>query len=267
MDLATIIGLVLAAVGILGGYMIEGGSIAGLINLPGFMIVVIGTMGAVMVAFPLENVLAGPKVAMAAFFSKVSVHAAHMSTQLVSMADKARREGLLSLEEEAQSIDDAFAKKGLMLMIDGTDPDALRAIMEIDIDALSARHRENTRLFEAAGGFAPTLGVLGAVMGLITVLSHLDKPENLGHGIATAFVATFYGVGLANVILLPIAEKLKVRSGEERMVREMILEGILSIQSGDNPRIVKEKLESFLSPSQRGHATDAAAESDEAQAA
>jgi chemotaxis protein MotA len=265
MDLATIIGLVLAAGGILGGYMIEGGSIGGLINVPGFMIVVVGTLGATVIAFPLENLLGWPKVGLAAVFSKVNVHAAHMSKQLVVMADKARREGLLSLEEEAQSIEDAFAKKGLMLMIDGTDPDALRAIMEIEIDALSARHRENTRLFEAAGGFAPTLGVLGAVMGLITVLSHLDKPEDLGHGIATAFVATFYGVGLANVVLLPIAEKLKVRSGEERMVREMILEGILSIQSGDNPRIVKEKLESFLPPSERGH--EAEPEADEAKAA
>lgn len=267
MDLATVIGLVLAAAGILGGYMIEGGSIGGLINAPGFMIVIVGTMGATMVAFPLENVLAGPKVAMAAFFSKVNIHAAHMAKQLVAMADKARREGLLSLEEEAQAIDDTFAKKGLMLMIDGTDPDALRSIMEIDIDALSARHRENSRLFEAAGGFAPTLGVLGAVMGLITVLSHLDKPEDLGHGIATAFVATFYGVGVANVILLPIAEKLKVRSGEERMVREMILEGILSIQAGDNPRIVREKLESFLSPSARGHGDDEDAPSEAAKAA
>jgi chemotaxis protein MotA len=265
MDLATIIGLVLAAGGILGGYMIEGGSIGGLINVPGFMIVVVGTLGATVIAFPLENLLGWPKVGLAAVFSKVNVHAAHMSQQLVVMADKARREGLLSLEEEAQSIEDAFAKKGLMLMIYGTDPDALRAIMEIEIDALSARHRENTRLFEAAGGFAPTLGVLGAVMGLITVLSHLDKPEDLGHGIATAFVATFYGVGLANVVLLPIAEKLKVRSGEERMVREMILEGILSIQSGDNPRIVKEKLESFLPPSERGH--EAEPEADEAKAA
>jgi chemotaxis protein MotA len=252
MDLATIIGLAVAAIGILGGYTLEGGSITGLFNIPGLMIVVVGTMGATMVAFPLSHVLAAPKIAMAAFFSKVSVHADHMSKQLVTMADKARREGLLSLEDEAQAIDDTFAKKGLMLMIDGTDPDALRSIMEIDIDALSARHRENARLFEAAGGFSPTLGVLGAVMGLITVLSNLAEPEELGHGIAVAFVATFYGVGLANVLLLPLAEKLKVRSQEERLVREMILEGILAIQSGDNPRIVREKLESFLSPAQRG---------------
>jgi chemotaxis protein MotA len=180
-----------------------------------------------------------------------------MSAELVSMADKARREGLLSLEDEAQNVSDPFAKKGLMLMIDGTDPDALRSIMEIDIDSVSQRHRENAKVFETGGGYAPTLGVLGAVMGLITVLSNLGgNPEALGHGIATAFVATFYGVGMANVLLLPIAEKLKVRSAEERMVREMILEGILSIQAGDNPRIVREKLEAFLPPGQRSSEDD-----------
>ena len=258
MDLATIIGLLVAAIGILGGFTVEGGAIAGLINIPGFLIVVVGTLGATMVAFPLPLILGIPKFFMAAFFNKLSVHATHMAGELVTMAEKARREGLLSLEEEAQAIDDPFARKGLMLMIDGTDPEALRSIMEIEIDALTARHRENAKVFEAGGGFAPTLGVLGAVMGLITVLSHLGgDPAALGHGIATAFVATFYGVGLANVILLPIAEKLKVRSHEERVVREMILEGIISIQSGDNPRIVREKLEAFLAPGERSRDDEA----------
>ena len=240
--------------------MIEGGAIAGLINIPGFMIVIIGTFGAIFVSFPMEQLLRAPKAAMKAFMSKVTVHAKHMSGELVQMADKARREGLLSLEDEASNIDDPFARKGLMLMIDGTDPEALRSIMEIEIDALSQRHRENAKVFESAGGFAPTLGVLGAVLGLITVLANLGgDPSALGHGIATAFVATFYGVGVANIVFLPIAEKLKYRSSEERAVREMILEGILSIQSGDNPRIVREKLESYLAPGERG----SAAESDE----
>jgi chemotaxis protein MotA len=184
------------------------------------------------------------------------------------MADKARKEGLLSLEEEASKVEDGFARKALMLMIDGTDPDALRSIMEIDIDSLARRHRENAKVFEMAGGLAPTLGVLGAVMGLITVLSNLggDTAE-LGHGIATAFVATFYGVGFANVFCLPIAEKLKYRSAEERVVREMILEGVLSIQSGDNPRIVREKLEAFLAPGQRSSEAAPAGSSEQAAAA
>ena len=261
MDIALLIGIALGVIGILGGYMVEGGAIGGLINVPGFMIVIVGTLGATFISFPLEQMLGAPRSAMAAVFNKLQVHARHVANELVRMADKARREGLLSLEEEAQSIDDPFARKGLMLMIDGTDPEALRSIMEIDIDSFTRRHRENARVFEAAGGYAPTLGVLGAVMGLITVLSHLGgDPGALGHGIATAFVATFYGVGVANVFFLPIAEKLKVRSKEERVVREMVLEGILAIQAGDNPRIVKEKLESFLSPrdrSNRGQSQDA----------
>lgn len=252
MDIALVVGIVIAAVGILGGYMIEGGAIGGLINVPGFMIVLVGTMGAVFMSFPLEQILGTPKASMAALFNKVTVHGNHMAAELVTMADKARKEGLLSLEEEAGKVEDGFARKALMLMIDGTDPDALRSIMEIDIDSLARRHRENAKVFETAGGLAPTLGVLGAVMGLITVLSNLGgDTAALGHGIATAFVATFYGVGFANVICLPIAEKLKYRSTEERVVREMILEGVLSIQSGDNPRIVKEKLEAFLAPGQR----------------
>ena len=252
MDLATVIGLALAIIGILGGFTVEGGAIAGLINIPGLLIVVVGTLGATMVAFPLETVLRIPKLFMTALLTRATVHSRHMAGELVKMADKARREGLLSLEHEAQSVDDSFARKGLLLMIDGTDPDALRSIMEIDIDGVAARHRENAKVFEAGGGYAPTLGVLGAVMGLISMLSHLGSdPSALGAGIATAFVATFYGVGMANVILLPIAEKLKIRSQEERLLREMILEGILSIQAGDNPRIVREKLESFLAPGER----------------
>jgi chemotaxis protein MotA len=168
------------------------------------------------------------------------------------MADKARREGLLSLEEEAQKVDEPFARKGLMLMIDGTDPEALQSILEIDMDQEAGRLREQAEIWKVGSGFSPTLGVLGAVMGLITVLGNLggDVAE-LGHGIAVAFVATFYGVGLANVILLPISTKLTAISAEQRQVRDMILEGILSIQAGDNPRIVREKLQGFLAPSDR----------------
>jgi chemotaxis protein MotA len=252
LDIALVVGIVVAVSGILGGYMIEGGRIGGLINVPGFMIVLVGTTGAVFISFPLEQLLGTPKAAMAAVFNKASVHGHHMASELVAMADKARKEGLLSLEDEAGRVEDGFARKALMLMIDGTDPDALRSIMEIDIDSVARRHRENAKVFETAGGLAPTLGVLGAVMGLITVLSNLGgDTSELGHGIATAFVATFYGVGFANVVCIPIAEKLKFRSGEERVVREMILEGVLSIQAGDNPRIVREKLEAFLAPRQR----------------
>lgn len=248
MGISTIIGIAIAGIGIIGGYTIEGGSIASLINIPGFMIVMVGTMGATMTAFPLRAALGIPGGLMKAMKGSSGPEPAEMSTHLVSMADKARKEGLLSLEDDAQQIDEPFARKGLMLMIDGTDPEALQSIMEIQMDGAAARDAERVEFWKMASGFAPTLGVLGAVLGLVTVLSGLggDVGE-LGHGIAVAFIATFYGVGAANVFFLPIAMKLKAISAEEALVREMIVEGILAIQSGDNPRIVREKLEAFLS--------------------
>jgi chemotaxis protein MotA len=250
--IATIVGLVIAAVGILGGFTIEGGSVMSLVNIPGFMIVVVGTLGASMTAFPMSATLGIPGGLMKAIKGASGPEASDMSTRLVTMADKARKEGLLSLEDDAQEIEEPFARKGLMLMIDGTDPEALKSIMEIEMDGVAARDAERAEFWKIASGFAPTLGVLGAVLGLITVLGGLggDVGE-LGHGIAVAFTATFYGVGIANVFFLPVSVKLKAISAEESTVREMIVEGILSIQSGDNPRIVKEKLESFLPPSDR----------------
>lgn len=247
MGISTIIGVAIAAIGILGGFMIEGGSIMSLVNIPGFMIVMVGTMGATMTAFPLSAVKGIPGGIMKAMKGSSGPEPSEMSAHLVSMADKARKEGLLSLEDDAQVIDEPFARKGLMLMIDGTDPEALQSIMEIQMDGVAARDAERVEFWKMASGFAPTLGVLGAVLGLVTVLSGLggDVGE-LGHGIAVAFIATFYGVGAANVWFLPIAMKLKAIGAEEALVREMIVEGILAIQSGDNPRIVKEKLESYL---------------------
>jgi chemotaxis protein MotA len=249
---STIIGIVVAAIGILGGFTIEGGSIMSLFNIPGFMIVVVGTLGATITSFPLSVTLGIPGSFIRAVTGGGGTEPREMAEHLVSMADKARREGLLSLEEEAQKVDEPFARKGLMLMIDGTDPEALQSILEIDMDQEAGRLREQAEIWKVGSGFSPTLGVLGAVMGLITVLGNLggDVAE-LGHGIAVAFVATFYGVGLANVILLPISTKLTAISAEQRQVRDMILEGILSIQAGDNPRIVREKLQGFLAPSDR----------------
>jgi chemotaxis protein MotA len=251
-DLATILGLIIAAVGILFGYSLEGGSVLSLVNLPGFMIVIVGTIGATMTAFPLSRTLGVPKSFLRALRGGGKLEAGEMANHLVEMADKARREGLLSLEEDAQSVENPFARKGLMLMIDGTDPEALKSIMEIDMETASTREGEDAEVWKMASGFSPTLGVLGAVMGLIMVLSQLGGDvSDLGHGIAVAFVATFYGVGFANVVLLPIAVKLKGISAEEQLVREMILEGVLAIQAGDNPRIVREKLQGFLTPGQR----------------
>ena len=168
--------------------------------------------------------------------------------QMVAMADKARREGLLALEDQLADVEDAFTRKGVQLVVDGTDSDLVRAILNSEIDGMAARHKANAHMFSVAGGFAPTLGIIGTVLGLVHVLANLSTPGLLGHAIAGAFIATLYGVGSANLIFLPVANKLKELAGEELLYREMQLEGILSIQAGDNPRMLAEKLETYLAP-------------------
>ncbi|HMO94573.1 MAG TPA: flagellar motor protein [Tepidiformaceae bacterium] len=251
MDLATLIGLVLAIVGIVGGNIVEGGNPMALINLPGFMIVILGTVGAVMISQPLSTMIGLPKSIMKAFFGGAAHNSAETVDLFVTMADKARREGLLALEADVDKIHDPFTRKGVQLMIDGTDPELLREIMEIEVESMKHRHEGNFAVLEFMGGIAPTIGVLGAVMGLMTVMQHLDEPDHIGPGIATAFVATFYGVFTANVLFLPLANKLKNNSKHEIHAFNVVIEGLMSIQAGDNPRIVREKLEGFLQPKER----------------
>ena len=251
MDLATIIGLVLAVGGIVGGMMVEGGSPAALVNIPGMMIVIVGTLGAVTISQSVDTLTSVPGALIKAFTGSSTHDAAATVDHLVDMADKSRREGLLALEAEVGEIDDRFLKKGVQLMIDGTDPELLREIMEIDAEAMKHRHESRFAVLEFMGGIAPTIGVLGAVMGLMGVMRHLDEPDHIGPGIATAFVATFYGVFTANVLFLPLAKKLQGASKHESAYLEMVIEGLMSIQAGDNPRIVREKLDGFLTPSER----------------
>jgi chemotaxis protein MotA len=253
-DKGTMIGLGLAGVGILGGAVVESGStdiLFALINLPSFMIVILGTLGVMITAFPLERITAIPKVLAVAFRQE---HASErdMVSLFVRLAERARREGLLALETEAQEIHDKSIKKGVLLVVDGTDPELVREIMEADVAAMSERHEGKYAVFEAGGGFAPTLGIIGTVMGLINVLSHLDKPDELGHSIAVAFIATLYGVMSANVFWLPLGARLKQRNKEEVAMRTLSIEGVLAVQAGDNPRVVREKLEAFLPPALRG---------------
>jgi chemotaxis protein MotA len=250
--ITTIVGLIVAIVGVLGGFYFKGGNFASLMNVPGIFIVIIGTLGATILSYPRSAIAGIPGSYLLALRGTGGAPNHEVADRLVDMADKARREGLLSLEDDVQQLDDEFSRKGMMLMIDGTDPESLKSIMEIEIDGQAARGAERAEVFKSAAAFSPTLGVVGAVLGLITVLSKLggDTAE-LGHGIAVAFVATFYGVGMANVLLLPMANKLKAIAHEEQNRQEMILEGILAIQSGDNPRIVREKLQAYLPPSER----------------
>ncbi len=256
MDLATLIGLILAIIGIVGGNILEGGNPAALINLPGFMIVVVGTLGAVMISQPMSVMVGLPKFLMKALMGGKGHNSAETVDLFVTMADKARREGLLALEADVDKIHDSFTRKGVQLMIYGTDPELLREIMEIEADAMKHRHEGNFAALEFMGGIAPTIGVLGAVMGLMGVMAHLDEPEHIGPGIATAFVATFYGVFTANVLWLPLAKKLQNNSKHELHALNVVIEGLMSIQSGDNPRIVREKLEGFLQPKERQKKVD-----------
>lgn len=251
MDLATVIGLSLACIGIIGGNIVEGGSPMALFNIPGLMIVFVGTIGAVMASQPLETMIGLPKFILKAIMGGKGHDSAATVDLFVSMADKARREGLLALEADVDQIHDEFTRKGVQLMIDGTDPELLREIMEIERESMKHRHEGNFAALEFMGGIAPTIGVLGAVMGLMSVMGKLDKPEEIGPGIATAFVATFYGVFTANVFYLPLANKLKNNSKRELHALDVVIEGLMSIQAGENPRIVREKLEGFLEPKAR----------------
>jgi chemotaxis protein MotA len=258
-DIATIVGLVLGFGAIFGGMIMEGGSPAALISPSSALIVIVGTIAVGFVAYPLQRMLGMVGVLKNAFLERVHDPRA-LADELVAMAEQSRREGLLSLESKAQETHDPFVKKGLMLMIDGTDPERLRSILEIEIAAREERHEGGVAVLESMGGFAPTLGIMGTVLGLVNVLSNLTDTSTLGEKIAGAFIATFYGVFTANIIFLPLGNKLKTKMKLEAHVAEMALTGLLAIQAGDNPRIVREKLEGFLAPKRRSSGESPAAE-------
>ena len=256
MDLATIIGLLLAWGALIGSLLMEGGDVRALINLPAALLVFGGTLGAATVSFRMSQIMGLPDVIKQAFNEQTHDPTAVIRL-LVRFAERARREGLLTLEAEAQRIDDPFLEKGVHLAIDGTDPEVLRDILTTEVHFLQSRHKTGESIFTTLGGFAPTLGIIGTVMGLIHMLANLSDPGKMGPLIAGAFIATLYGVSSANLLFLPIANKLKGRSQEEVLVREVMIEGILAIQAGDNPRIVDEKLRSFLAPRLRETLTTA----------
>lgn len=245
MDKASIGGIVVAVGGITAGLLLEGGNLGQILQPTAAMIVFGGTLGAVMLQFPLPVVLTAFKRMNTVFFEP-KLNPQQMVVQLVGYANKARKEGIVSLDGDLKSITDPFLKKSLMLAVDGTEPQELRKMMELELDN-SAEFEDNLpKVFESAGGFSPTIGIIGAVLGLIQVMQHLDNIEEVGRGIAVAFVATIYGVGAANLFFLPVAGKLKIRSREEQVVREMTLEGVVSILEGMNPRMLETKLLGFL---------------------
>lgn len=248
MDVTTVAGLILGWGGLTLAWLVAGGHFIQLWSLDAFFIVMIGTLGATMISFPLGSLLNSVRVGRNAFVAKEVDYINTIQT-LVGFATRARREGLLGLEEEVEQLDDPFLQKGMQLVVDGTDIQLVRNIMETDLTFLEARHKAGSEIFATAGGFAPTLGVIGAVMGLIHVLANVGEDVSMMlKGVATAFVATFYGIGTANLIWLPLANKLKFRSEEEMLLRQMMIEGVCSISAGDNPRVVEEKLKAFLPP-------------------
>ncbi|MDA8227659.1 MAG: flagellar motor protein [Desulfitobacterium hafniense] len=245
MDLATIIGIVAGIGSLLLGYVLEKGTVGSLVQGPAALIVFGGTAGAVLASFALNDLKSFPKWLKIAFTNQ-SFGAAEAYQTLIRFAEKARREGLLSLEQELETVSDRFTRQGMQLVIDGTDPEITREILESNISVLEKRHKVGIHVFEAAGGFAPTMGIIGTVMGLVHVLGNLSDPNSLSGAIASAFIATLYGVASANVLWLPIATKLKQKDKAEVAAMEMVLDGILSIQSGENPSILKEKLKTHL---------------------
>ncbi|MBT2291556.1 flagellar motor protein [Paenibacillus albidus] len=245
MDITAIIGLLAGLAALIGGFLWEGGNISGLLQLNAALIVFGGTIAAVMISFPASRLRSIPS-ALHMAFGRNTDNIREKAEELISMASITRREGVLTLEKRAEEHPDPYTREGLMLIIDGTDRDQVRQILELEMDAKELKHDSYAKIFEAAGGYAPTMGIIGTVMGLISVLGSLTDPSNLGSSIAVAFTATLYGVASANLIFLPIASKIKSRSQSQLHSMEMLMVGILALQNGDHPQLVRKKLNSFL---------------------
>jgi chemotaxis protein MotA len=245
MDKASIGGVFLALTGIIAGLLIEGGNLGQVLQPTAALIVFGGTLGAVLLQFPLTTVIAAFR-SLIHIFAAPQKHDAGLIQLLVAFANKARRQGVVALDADLEGIRDPFLKQTVMLAVDGTEPAELRKMMRVSLDSITEEEERLPAVFESAGGFSPTIGILGAVLGLIQVMQHLDNIHAVGRGIAVAFVATIYGVGLANLFFLPLAGKmhLRIRDGHRR--REMMLEGVISILEGMNPRMLEIKLSGFL---------------------
>jgi chemotaxis protein MotA len=244
-DPGTIVGILLTFVAVFTSLIMEGGKPTSVLLVPALLIVFGGTIGAAMAGGGMKDFLQGFGRIRIALFSSTPKNDDTVRT-LVGFAERARRDGLLALEETARSIDDPFLRKGIELAVDGTDPEELRDILEADIQARRAEHQGGIKLFADMGGYAPTLGIIGTVLGLIHVLENLSDPDKLGHLIAGAFVATLWGVLSANAVWLPVSKKLKRLSELDLRRMDMLLEGVMSIQAGANPRVIEQKLLSFL---------------------
>ncbi len=245
MDILSIIGIILAFVAIMGGNYLEGGHASALLNAPAALIVIGGTLGAAFIQTPL-TVFKRALVILRWIIFPPANRLREGIGQIINWSTIARKDGLLGLEAIAELEPDAYARKGLQLLVDGSEPEALRGILEVELMTRENHDLMAAKVYESMGGYSPTIGIIGAVMGLIHVMGNLADPSMLGSGIAVAFVATIYGVALANLFLLPVAHKLKAVVLQQSRYREMMLEGLLSIAEGENPRSIEMKLEGFL---------------------
>lgn len=249
MDLATLIGIVLGFSLVIISILM-GSGLGLFINIPSAMIVFGGTMAATMIRHPLNEVIGMMKVVKHAFFTKVW-SPEKIIERFLDFADKARKEGILALEADLPSVDDPFFAKGLQLAIDGMEPDAIREILETEIEYLQERHQSGAEILDTMGTFFPAMGMIGTLIGLIQMLQTMNDPSTIGPAMAVALITTFYGAIGANLVCLPMAGKLRARSKEETLVKEMIIVGIIGLANGENPRILEQKLHSFLPPSKR----------------
>lgn len=249
MDITTILGIILGFGFILWSITL-GGKLDWFFDAPSIVVVVGGMFAGFLVSFPLKDVLNLGKV-----FGKTIKNSEHDIDQIIKkiieLANIARREGLLALEEAVSDIKDDFLQKGVMLVVDGTDPELVKNIMETDIESLSARHSRSRSMFDTFGSLGPAFGMIGTLIGLVIMLQNLSDPSSIGPAMGVALLTTFYGSVLANLIFIPFASKLQLKSNEEVMIRNVMLEGLLSIQTGENPRIIEEKLKVFLAPAMR----------------
>lgn len=245
MDTLTPLGLVLGIGALLVGQYLEGGEAGALLNGPAAVIVLGGSLGAVMLQAPITVFMRALNI-FVWIFRPPELAASATIDKLTSWSTLARKEGLLGLEDISETEEDPFSRKGLQLLVDGSEPEMMRHILEVDMDAREHRDLQAANIYSSMGGYTPTIGIIGAVMGLIQVMHNLADPSQLGHGIAVAFVATIYGVGLANLVLIPIANKLKSIIHQQTQFRLMVIEGIVSIAEGENPRNIQTKLQGFL---------------------
>ena len=250
MDLASIIGVILAVVLIVGSILVGGGSFGSFIDIPSMLVVIGGAFAAAMISFPLKSLLSMPMVVKNVFLNKPP-SIGSLIEQLVSLAETARRDGLLALEGRLEEVDNDFIKLGIQMAVDGTRPEVIEDIMRTEIDAVATRHRDGKSVMDQLGRFAPAYGMIGTLMGLIMMLSNMSDPSAIGAGMAVALITTLYGAIVSNVLFLPFAEKLGFLNKQEMLELEIVVRGIMAIQSGENPRVVEQKLNTFLPPKLR----------------